>query len=190
MVHTVRHRNRPAAPLVCRSSRIRYPSAPAPVPAPRKKSARLPAEVLKLQDFSFYQSISNFVVSLPNVSEKDVKGLLFRKQPLHTSPNFGANVCELSHTFLRAMRASPHLHPKGEAGASRLSSLRYLSSPPRLRPRVQDQNECSKPTKFDELTLALLLDTIDVFLAEVKNAAPIDSRSKLERRACFVLFRC
>ena len=50
-----------------------------PVPAPRKKSARLPAEVLKLQDFSFYQSISNSVVGLPNVSEKDVKGLLFRK---------------------------------------------------------------------------------------------------------------
>ena len=58
-----------------------HPSAPAPVPAPRKKSARLPAEVLKLQDFSFYQSISSFVVSLPNVSEKNVKGLLFRKQP-------------------------------------------------------------------------------------------------------------
>ena len=46
---------------------------PAPVPA------CLPTEVLKLQDFSFYQSISSFVVSLPNVSEKDVKGLLFRK---------------------------------------------------------------------------------------------------------------
>ena len=27
------------------------------------------------------------MVNLPNVSEKDVKGLLFRKQPLHTSPN-------------------------------------------------------------------------------------------------------
>ena len=60
----------------------RHPSAPAPVPAPRKKSARLPAEVLKLQDFSFYQSISNFVVSLPNLCKKDVKGLLFRKQPI------------------------------------------------------------------------------------------------------------
>ena len=47
------------------------------LPAP--DSARLPAEVLKLQDFSFYQSISNFVVSLPNLCKKDVKGLLFRK---------------------------------------------------------------------------------------------------------------
>ena len=28
-----------------------------------------------------WHSISNFIVSLPNVSEKDVKGLLFRKQP-------------------------------------------------------------------------------------------------------------
>ena len=28
-----------------------------------------------------WQSISNSIVSLPNVSEKDVKGLLFRKQP-------------------------------------------------------------------------------------------------------------
>ena len=140
-------RNRPDAPLVCRSSRIRrssnapsahrasVPSAPAsavrphPPPAPASASrtrayraihpsraaptvprrpavhpphracthsptrllsvrayrvpapvpACLPTEVLKLQDFSFYQSISSFVVSLPNVSEKDVKGLLFRK---------------------------------------------------------------------------------------------------------------
>ena len=133
-------RNRPHAPLVCRSSRIRrtprictvhphppraartrcahiaraiHPSRAAPtVPRPavhpphracthsptRLLSVRayrvpapvpacLPTEVLKLQDFSFYQSISSFVVSLPNVSEKDVKGLLFRKQPLHTSPN-------------------------------------------------------------------------------------------------------
>ena len=37
--------------------------------------------------FRNLQSISNFIVSLSNVSEKDVKGLLFRKQPLHTSPN-------------------------------------------------------------------------------------------------------
>ena len=75
-----------------------HPAAPAPActhrPLPRRRSstvspvptahtssapARLPAEVLKLQDFSFYQSISNFVVSLPNVREKDAKGLLFRK---------------------------------------------------------------------------------------------------------------
>ena len=52
---------------------VRAYRVPAPVPA------CLPTEVLKLQPFSFYQSISSFVVSLPNVSEKDVKGLLFRK---------------------------------------------------------------------------------------------------------------
>ena len=78
-------------------------------PAP----ACLPADALKRQPFSFLQSISNFIVSLPNLSEKDVKGLLSRKQPLHTSPNRSK---------------------KGEAGVSRLSFLRYLSSPPRLRP--------------------------------------------------------
>ena len=49
------------------------------VPHAPATTARLPAEVLKLQDFSFYQSISNFIVNSPNVSEKDVKGLLFRK---------------------------------------------------------------------------------------------------------------
>ena len=66
-----------------------------------------------------------------------MKGLLFRKQPLHTSPTTGAkavelspaflraNVCELSHTFLRAMRASPHLHPKGKDGL--FSSLLRIS---------------------------------------------------------------
>ena len=48
---------------------------PAVPPAP----ARLPAEVWKPQTFSFYQSISNLDVSLPNLSKKDVKGLLFRK---------------------------------------------------------------------------------------------------------------
>ena len=65
-------------PLPRRSSHV--PSAHrTSVPHAPATTARLPAEVLKLQDFSFYQSISNFVVSLPNVSEKDVKGLLFRK---------------------------------------------------------------------------------------------------------------
>ena len=73
---------------------------------------------------------------LPNVSEKDVKGLLFRKQPLHTSPTTGAKAVELSPAFLRAMMASPHLHPKGEAGDSRLSSLGNLTSPPRRLERV------------------------------------------------------
>ena len=51
-------------------------AAPPRPPCPRVHLA----EVLKLRDFGFYQSISNFVVSLPNVKEKDVKGLLFRKQ--------------------------------------------------------------------------------------------------------------
>ena len=121
LVHTVRHRNRPAAPLVCRSSRIRrssnapsahrasVPSAPAsavrphPPPAPasasRTRAYRAihpsraaptvprrpavhpphrphlnslvhPTKVLKLRTFSFLQSISNFMVSLPNLSKR------------------------------------------------------------------------------------------------------------------------
>ena len=61
----------PRRPTLSRAAR-------APV-APRAPVTH-PAEVLKLQTFSFYQSISNFVDSLPNVREKDVKGLLFRKQ--------------------------------------------------------------------------------------------------------------
>ena len=44
-----------------------------------RRAIRLHAEILELQTFSFLQSILNFVVSLPNASEKDVKGLLFRK---------------------------------------------------------------------------------------------------------------
>ena len=54
---------------------------------------------------------------------------------------------------------------------------------------MQGQNECSKPERFDELTSAWFIDTIDVLLAKVKNAATSDSRSKLEGRACFVSFR-
>ena len=54
---------------------------------------------------------------------------------------------------------------------------------------MEEQSECSKPEKFDELTLAWLIDTIYVSLAEIGNAAPLDSKSKLEERACFVLFR-
>ena len=119
--------------------------------------------------FQNWQSNSNFVVSLPNVSEKDVKGLLFRKQPLHTSPNRSK---------------------KGDEGAALLSSLGNLTSPPRRLERVESQNDCSKPERYDKLTLAWFIDTIDVLLAKVNNVAPIDSKSKLERRACFVLFRC
>ena len=46
---------------------------------------------------------------------------------------------------------------------------------------MQGQSDCSKPERFDELTSAWFIDTIDVLLAEVKNTAPIDSKSKLER---------
>ena len=67
-------------PLPRRSSHV--PSAHrTSVPHAPATTARLPAEVLKLQDFSFYQSISNSTVSFPNLSKKDVKGLLSRKQP-------------------------------------------------------------------------------------------------------------
>ena len=52
---------------------------------------------------------------------------------------------------------------------------------------MQDQNDCSKPERFDELALALLSDTIDVFLAKISNAATIDSRSKLERTSLLCL---
>lgn len=99
----VRRSPRPAPNRLRRTrvARARRPSSPAPpAPTPRvrirrahiahapcrapilrapPKPARLADEVLKLQTFSFYQSISNFVVSLPNGGEKDVKGLLFRK---------------------------------------------------------------------------------------------------------------
>ena len=81
-MQTARHRNRPdaptpRAPAVPRRIRRHWPrrSLPAGPPA----LARLPAEVWKPQTFSFYQSISNLDVSLPNLSKKDVKGLLFRK---------------------------------------------------------------------------------------------------------------
>ena len=100
------------------------------------------------------------MVSLPNVSEKDVKGLLFRKQPLHTSPNRSK---------------------KGDEGVALLSSLGNLTSRPRRCSRAESQSDCSKPERYDELTFAWFIDTIDVSLAKVKNTAPIDSRSKLER---------
>ena len=52
--------------------------------------------------------------------------------------------------------------------------------------RVESQSECFKPERFGELTSAQFLDTIDVSLAKVKNAASIDTERKLERRVCFV----
>ena len=68
--------------------------------------------------------------------------------------------------------------------------LSYISIPTsRLCLLVQNQAECSKPERFDELTLAQFIDTIIVFLAEMENAAPINSKSKLEGRACFASFR-
>ena len=134
----------------------------------RHRAARLRAEALKLLAFSFFAKHFKLFVSLPNVSEKDVKGLLFRKQPLHTSSNRSK---------------------KGESGDALLSSLGNLSSPPRRLERVESQSDCSKPERFDELTLTWFIDTIDVWLTKVMNAATSDSRSKLEGRACFVLFR-
>ena len=57
-----------------RHAPFRAPAEPAPAPtappAPAPTPARVAAEVLKLQTFSFYQSNSNFVVSLPNVRER------------------------------------------------------------------------------------------------------------------------
>ena len=72
--HAVQRPTRPS--FIPRSQSCRPSSRPrrAP-PAP----VSLPTEVLKLRTFSFLQSTSNSNVSLPNVSEKDVKGLLFRK---------------------------------------------------------------------------------------------------------------
>ena len=90
-----RHRSAPASAVLCpavpptlplRTAHL-YRTRPRPPSRPNPRPCVHPAKVLNLQTFSFYQSISNFMVSLPNVSEKDVKGLLFRKQPLHTSPN-------------------------------------------------------------------------------------------------------
>ena len=95
------------------------------------------------------------------------------------SPAFlRANVCELSHTFLRAMRASPHCPRKEKTDSFPLSweslTLSWLCQ------WVERQSECSKPEKFDELTSAWLSDTIEVFLAEMRNAATTGSKSKLE----------
>ena len=80
--HGATPHDRPDAPLspftrTARTPRIAH-AAPSALAA-LSETARLPAEVLKLQAFSFLQSISNSIVSLLNVREKDVKGLLFRK---------------------------------------------------------------------------------------------------------------
>ena len=55
----------PAPALMLQSSAVFF----APTPA-SPEPARLPAEILKPRTFSFLQSVSNFVVNLPNVSKK------------------------------------------------------------------------------------------------------------------------
>ena len=72
--HAAQRPTRPS--FIPRSQSCRPSSRPRRAPP---SLARLLAEVWKPQTFSFYQSISNLDVSLPNVSKKDVKGLLFRK---------------------------------------------------------------------------------------------------------------
>ena len=85
LVHRDRTVPRPVIPpaptprVRIRRAHIAHAPCRAPILRAPPKPARLADEVLKLQTFSFYQSISNFVVSLPNGGEKDVKGLLFRK---------------------------------------------------------------------------------------------------------------
>ena len=68
-----------APPRTATRPHLRPPSLALAMHHPRTRPRRLLGEILKPRAFSFLQSISNFVVSLPNVSEKDVKGLLFRK---------------------------------------------------------------------------------------------------------------
>ena len=70
---------RPPPRVRIRRAHIAHAPCRAPILRAPPKPARLADEVLKLQTFSFYQSISNFVVSLTNGGEKDVKGLLSRK---------------------------------------------------------------------------------------------------------------
>ena len=71
-IHILRARRYARARRTHRPLPRRRSSTVSPVPTAHTSSApaRLPAEVLKLQDFSFYQSISNFVVSLPNLSKR------------------------------------------------------------------------------------------------------------------------
>ena len=73
-----RTRRKAHPPPPARLARRRHRAA---APRTTPEAACLPAEVLQLLTFSFLQSNSNFAVRLPNASEKDVKGLLFRKQP-------------------------------------------------------------------------------------------------------------
>ena len=78
-------RREPSAPQPprCHACLPSLPRPPFP-PRPHARRARTrssPRRDSETADFGFLQSISNFVVSLPNVREKDVKGLLFRKQP-------------------------------------------------------------------------------------------------------------
>ena len=59
-----------------------------------ERAAEFDVSVSRLFGFSAFQnwqSNSNFVVSLPNLSKKDVKGLLFRQQALITTPNRESN---------------------------------------------------------------------------------------------------
>ena len=117
----------------------RLPFVPHPLPVRTRRTH--PAKALKLQPFVFFlQSISNSVVSLPNLSEKDVKGLLFRKQPLHTAPQLW------SKSGRAVARFSPCNEGKPSSAPERKRRALFLSLE-NLSPFLDCACECKiKPT--------------------------------------------
>ena len=111
--------------------------------------AKAGAKTRRLSAFRNWDSISNFDVSLPNLSEKDVKGLLSRQRAVITTRNWksNSNFCvslpNLSKKDVKGLlsrkqplHTSPNRSKKGEEGAALLSSLGNLSSPPRRLEQV------------------------------------------------------
>ena len=61
---------------------------------------------------------------------------------------------------------------------------------PDLCPRVQDQNECFKPEKFDELALAKLIAIHYVYLQKLEKHWRKLLKARLKGQPCFVKYGC
>ena len=69
-----------APPRTATRPHLRPPSLALATHHPRTRPRRLLGEILKPRAFSFFAKYFKLCCSLPNLSEKDVKKLLFRKQ--------------------------------------------------------------------------------------------------------------
>ena len=106
----------------------------------------------------------------------------------HTPPTTGAKAVELSPAFLRAMRASPHMHPEGKRKL--FPSLVYPTLSLICAREQKDRGSASSLRNSTNWLQRDFQTRLMFFLRKWKTLPRRAAKASSKRRACFVLFRC